>query len=425
MPTHTLITFLGKAEAEYDSVDYEMEDGTKFDDCNFLSFRLPEYFSPSVHPIDRVIVLGTNGSSWDLLYTMDNSIDYRNARYELAELVRRNNEAIFKDEQDLRGTRAWEDLEKFLKSRNWQPGIIGYGESEEAQVDILRQIDSYDFQEKDIVSLDITHGLRHLPMLAVLIALYLRETRKVIIGNIYYGAYELWSKNSSCVAPVLNMKGLLKIADWVGALKMFEHDGDYGVFCDLLKTDSFQKSDWLKNAAFSEQVLNLSGPTGAINRLRKTYEKLEDAEAVTGISKLFKDILLERVGWWRLVEDEKDEAKKLYLQQRKLAFSHLDKHNYIQATIFAVEACISSRLIGESDYSTFKSRNKASESYAKISPDFKELKKIRNRLAHASVDDNKNQDVSHDFEHEDNFREKLMKLLSRLLPEEENKTFLS
>lgn len=40
------------------------------------------------------------------------------------------------------------------------------------------------------MSLDITHGFRYLPMLALLSVMHLRVVRAVQIQGIYYGAYD-------------------------------------------------------------------------------------------------------------------------------------------------------------------------------------------------------------------------------------------
>ena len=78
----------------------------------------------------------------------------------------------------------------------------------------------------DRVDLDVTHGFRHLPMLAILAALHLRSVRGAEIGGIWYGAYD----PDSGAAPVHDLAGLLHIADWLQALHTYDKDGDYGAF---------------------------------------------------------------------------------------------------------------------------------------------------------------------------------------------------
>jgi len=349
MSKHYLLTFLGGADTEYDPVDYQFEGGVVLEDCRFLSAGLPQYFEQAgENPVTQVLVFGTNSSNWDILYrelTPPTGADTTSDMYALSAFVKNNAIVMEAEEQPLVTDNEisdhWDLLQKFLKAQHpeWSPQLIPYGSNKEEQIALLRHIFSISFNEGDRVTIDITHGLRHLPMLVVMVALYLEKVRKVKIHALFYGADELWYKNDDQTAQVMDLKGLLDIAHWIGALNAFDQDGDYAVFELLLAKDNFSESTTLKEAAFAEQVLRINGPDGAANLLGIVREQLE--QDLGGISGLFTQPLLERTQWAESdTASSKDEPWKLYRQQHELACRHLADRNYLQAVIFAVEAFI-------------------------------------------------------------------------------------
>ncbi|TVQ93803.1 MAG: TIGR02221 family CRISPR-associated protein [Chromatiaceae bacterium] len=106
---------------------------------------------------------------------------------------------------------------------------IPYARDSAEQVELLRIMAAH-VEADDRVDLDVTHGFRHLPMLAILAALHLGSVRRARIGGIWYGAFDPGSGE----APVHDLAGLLHIADWLQALHRYDKDGDYGAFAHLL-----------------------------------------------------------------------------------------------------------------------------------------------------------------------------------------------
>ena len=89
------------------------------------------------------------------------------------------------------------------------------------------------------LSLDVTHGFRHLPMLALVAARYLARVVSVKVEELYYGALEMTTPDGE--TPVLRLGGLLAMLDWVEALAPYDKDGDSGVFAPLLPADGMDK----------------------------------------------------------------------------------------------------------------------------------------------------------------------------------------
>ncbi|MGB9606217.1 MAG: TIGR02221 family CRISPR-associated protein, partial [Bryobacteraceae bacterium] len=209
------ISFLGKVAQGQDGyvrTRYGFPDSDPVE-AAFFGFALADRIRPA-----RLAVLGTTGSMWHTLL-------------ELASACGRE-DAIFRALEDgcRQDSTTQDDLERAAQMLGEKLGLevrlvlIPYGRTAEEQLETLARIaDQVD--QGDEVALDVTHGLRHLPMLALLSALLLRSIRGATIRGVYYGAFDM---RESGVAPVLDLKGLLAIGTWAQAVARFEADGDYG-----------------------------------------------------------------------------------------------------------------------------------------------------------------------------------------------------
>jgi CRISPR-associated Csx2 family protein len=381
-----LITFLGKAKSnfqDYEEVPYRFDDmPDPYEEQTHFGFVLKNHlFSDSP---GKTVFLGTQTSMWDALFqdTDGNTPSkYREVRNQLSKLINENTKLPVNSEKDITQESMWSELKEFLNEYHSgaMVGVIDYGQDLDGQIRILRQVAEF-VNEGDQVYLDITHGFRHLPLLAVLIALYLEHIKKVEIKGIYYGAFELWGKDGGDYAPVLELKGLLRIAKWLGALKQFEKDGDYSVFSGLLRRDGLSKdvTEKLEKAAFYERNLNVSG---ARQELTGVYNKLDD---LTDLGELFRDSLQQKLEWHRAGDTNP------YARQRKLAAFYLENRDYLRAIIFAFEAYISKNMTGDYyDYSARDNAKRTFESvpYAQRDSNYTKLKTLRNLLAHGSFED--------------------------------------
>lgn len=443
-----LITFLGKAQAnfqDYERVSYcfncEKPDDQGYyetDETSYFGLALRQYLSP-----DKTIFLGTNSSMWDALFQDDKGYtpsNYTDSRNGLTRLLSRNNEGAISEEINISKEQAWADLSAFLAQTypGSQIGIIDYGQDDEGQLRILRQVSEF-VKEGDRVSLDITHGFRHLPMITVFIALYLQHVKKAHVEQIYYGALEL-RRDEDAPVPVLELGGLLRIAEWVGKLEAFNKDGDYGVFENLLGQDGLDISgNPLTQAAFAERTHHLNFAT---DKLKAVDDALDSISKGTP-SYLFKGTLRENIAWHKddNTVSNSDERKQYYLKQRALALRYLERKDYLRSAAFAVEALDTRNLKAGEDPEDYKTRKKAKGKQSP--PDVIRVKKlllkaIRNKLAHGAssepppVDQNEKASVqarkqdeldaynqaSVLFEDESKLSDTFSSLIDELLPEQ-------
>ena len=398
--THTLISFLGKSQKKdgrYSTANYDF-DG-HIETTQFFSLGLKSVIKP-----DRLLILGTSGSMWDVLFERFAEAD----EYEEQKLLLID--AADHDRVTQAQLLACEPLLKQCLGIDCQLNLIPYGDTPQAQVEILQTM-SNGIAKGDQVSLDLTHGLRHLPMLGLLSAMYLQTAKKVEIKGIYYGALERTPKHDvNPLTPVMRLDGLLKIADWITALHGFDKTGDIAPFSELLQQEglSAETASLLKTAAFHESILNIPGARKPLRDFAK-----QTVEGLPGIASLFQDSLSERISW-------KDQ-ENIYLRQREKAQFYLQQGDYVRAAALGYEALITRHLKKQNpqaDAESYALRDEIKQQLKDQAggggPDYKLLRNIRNSLAHANRDNTK--DVQQALSSEERLKQKLSDLFAKLLP---------
>jgi CRISPR-associated DxTHG motif protein len=84
---------------------------------------------------------------------------------------------------------------------------------------------------KSQVILDITHGFRSLPMLAMLSIGFLREAKQVKLESLLYGAFEAAKDGQT---PVFDLTPFVTMLDWANATNRFVETGDARKFETLV-----------------------------------------------------------------------------------------------------------------------------------------------------------------------------------------------
>lgn len=397
--THTLISLLGRTPKDqngYRRTRYLFPGGEESTETAFIGWSLRE----RLHP-DCLVILGTAGSMWDYLVESQSLQDAAEAdRLELQEA------SIGKVVTQGLLDRIAPLLASALGC-TVHLVIIPYGRDEHEQIEVLRLM-AERVPVNAQVSLDVTHGFRHLPMLALLSALHLRVARNAQIAGIYYGAFD----PDSGEARIHDLKGLLYIADWIGALNTFDKDGDYSVFAALLRPDIGPDCALLEEAAFFERSSRIGQARGKLRQFDGTLARTN----LTGAAELFAPVLGDRIRW--CYED------RLYQRQQVLARHHLKKGDYLRAALFAFEAFVT-RLVQErsGNPDDFGERDNAKREYEaeaqiQASAKYKRyclLRDLRNQLAHGSAATQS--EVQRALSNAATLRQTLHTLFDELLPE--------
>ncbi|MFN4032222.1 MAG: TIGR02221 family CRISPR-associated protein [Fimbriimonadales bacterium] len=124
------------------------------------------------------------------------------------------------------------ELQQYLPEAHIHEVPIPDGKNEGELWQIFEAITSV-VDENDELIIDITHGFRSLPMLALLAIAYLRQVKSAQIVAVLYGAYE--ARNTDNEAPVFDLTPFVSLLDWLTAAKMFMATGNGSELADLMR----------------------------------------------------------------------------------------------------------------------------------------------------------------------------------------------
>jgi CRISPR-associated Csx2 family protein len=284
-----LFTFLGTAN--YQPIRYRFEDRDPASEVTrfFPAALLEERRRGDGRKLpDRIVVCGTPTSGWQPLVEALDAPRAFPPRGEPPKLPALSDDVI-------------EGFAAPLTARLGIPVVpkrIDFARNEVQQT-VFVELVSGCVDRGDTVEFDITHGLRHLPLVALTAALALRTLRDATVEAIWYGAFEMKEPDLTItdehdkVAPVIRLDGLLRIADWLGALTVFNATGDMARFGPLIQRETgAEVATGLAEASFRERVLH----TGSIRETAAAmFDALEDADG--GVSALVRPELQRRLAW--------------------------------------------------------------------------------------------------------------------------------
>ncbi len=374
--SHTLITFLGKGprgEGGYRQACYRFDSGNSYM-TPYFGIALLQELAASGDPADHLVVLGTGSSIWDALIYEEIKED--DLWLKLSERVETGavDDGLLEQVSPL--------VEQSFSSRGLASRVtlatIPFGRDQKEQVNILRKMADI-VEPEGVVTMDVSHGFRSLPMLGLVSALFLTRLKKVTIGGIYYGALEMTEHG---MTPVIRLDGLLHIAQWLNAMSGFLKSGDYGIFAPLLGDRA--ATDALRQAAFFEKTINIQQVRGNLKKARQSFETLKAKDPVFS---LFADELLDLTSW---VEKQRFAGRQL-----AAARNALRARNYVRAAALAEESMISDQVArdgGNPDRywdreSARKTLNEATRGVCHGAPEvpariYAELRALRNCLVH-------------------------------------------
>lgn len=142
------------------------------------------------------------------------------------------------------------------------------------------------FSPRDEVIIDITHGFRSLPVLAVIAATYLRVARNVTVQRLVYGAYEARTTDGpDGRSPVFDLTPFLTLLEWSAAADLFTRTGNAEPLAGLLIAT--QNALYRSGARAPDLPTNLKSTGQALAslsealRLVRVHEAMRAAQDVT------------------------------------------------------------------------------------------------------------------------------------------------
>ncbi|RDE50645.1 MAG: TIGR02221 family CRISPR-associated protein [Candidatus Accumulibacter meliphilus] len=354
----TLISFLGKGQADpqtgYRTANYRFDDGFSRR-VPFFGLALAEYLKP-----DRLVLVGTASSMWDVFFHREGADD--EAVLQLMAAVETGE--VDQDMLELPRRQLSERLGVAVDCL-----LIPYARDAAEQAGILRLLAAVVPPAEELY-IDVTHGFRHLPMLALVAARYLARVVGVKVQELYYGAFEMTTPEGE--TPVLRLGGLLAMLDWVDALASYDKDGDYGAFSPLLAADGMEKgrADLLARAAYFERTNN---PVKAREKLNSVFPSVEAHRGPLG--ELFGETLAKRISWFR--------APMRNDWELTLADAYRERGDYLRAATFMYEAFVTGACnVRRVNPNEFRERDEARSGAREAQPAFRELENLRNAMAH-------------------------------------------
>ena len=400
-----LVTLLGRSrDGGYQSTTYRLPDGE-----DITTPLLGEALAKKLRP-DTLIIIGTAGSMWDYW-------------------VGQMRPGVLDDPQSLA---AFDALDSACREQRASealiapllPGIgqlfgcdvvarvVPAGRDEDEQNQLFASLaDALCAQPGARVWLDITHGLRHLPLFALTAAYLAQSLAQVRIEAAYYGAFELKADGP---APVLDLAHLLQVMRWIQTFSTFDASGDLRhLLAPLREMHMAQEAlRHLEKAAHFESVFNHDG---ARQESLSTLKAIDAPHTSPhGALAQFMPRLNERLGWARDADGQTRLAQ--------LAGLYLKNGDYVRAAIagqkaFIVGLCQKDERI--SDYDVLLQAGQEFRQGRRGDPaqrnDYEELAKIRNALAHGAAP--KSSSTQKTIADADRLKNELCCLLHKLLPD--------
>ncbi len=400
---NVLITTLGRARpldskkdgvGRYRSAKYQFGSRYTSAPTEFFGIALKAYLASIGIQMDKVVVLGTSGSMWDAWLEVDDDLYF-------------NHEPFAKELADAAQTESGvssgqlKRLSKIL-TEHQKTRIdclqIPYGVNEKEQLEILQTISS-SAEAGDRVYMDVTHGLRHLPMLELQSAFLMRS--RFEITGIYYGAFDTSSKDG--IVPVIPLQGAMKINAWCCAMATLKETGNVAPLARLPGMEAVK--DALLKCQFYEQMNDVS------QSRRYAREVLAHLDELPSEGLLFKEEIRRVFDWG----NEQKYARRQF-EQAKKAYGNGD---YLRSVILLMEAAISAHMRG--DMTNAESRTAMQGVLNEMHCDeWHCIRKLRNSLAHGGAPEGCGADrIIKMRQNEENFKagmQPLMKWVESVLP---------
>ena len=361
MSRNILITLLGrpaKRDGAYKTARYRFPDGSFSEPTMLLGRELVKRISP-----DAVILLGTPGSLWAWLQADSHGTDDPSFSSEEIGQLLQLNEAV---EQQQVTQKLLDDSTSTLR-RVWGcevcPLLVSNCETTAEQHDLLIRLAPL-IQQGDNLILDLTHGFRHVSLLLMMAAVYLRSIRSATIRFMYTSFYDPENK----VGTVFDLAGLNAMLDWQDALSAFRKDGDAGVFAPLLEADhaSSKAVSNLREASYSSRIFRHEKAWTAERAVANDLEK----NCPAGISGLFAPELIRQLG--------QRTGSQRAVRLAELARRQLRLGSYDRAVLLGLAAAQESHA---------RDDESSDDRHARLlneKPDYILLNAIRNSIAHTS-----------------------------------------
>lgn len=347
---------------------------------------------------EKLVMFGTSGSMWSG-FLESAGIPLDEALLELESKV--ESQQVTQDDLS-----SWQDAMRQQLGLDCRMIITDDAQSPDSQLAMIERI-AEQTQPEDQITFDVTHGFRHMPMLALTAAFFLKSLRHCEIEHIYYCQL---GQGTDGEGIVVDVSTLLEMMDWVRALSAFDGDGDFGHLVAPLQkhSDPEAKSTLaqLQRASLFERITDI---TQACKHLHSASGSLK-AAPLGPIGKIIKPEIEQRL---KSILDYQNRSAR----EAKMAQGYLRRNDLLRAAIYSFEAIITRRCEKKKlDSGSFANRKEIEDD---IKQDTKHAKgagihdhplrrliQFRNNVAHG-----RNEDSSKAFRNADSMADELAELI--------------
>jgi len=378
MPT-TVITFLGHqlssrdGTATYLKLPYTFPDGTVTQPSRSFVTELVRSLNAEGKQVDRLVIAGTATSMWCTLVDLVANNDDEALFTLLGEIedgsIRKDGKVV----DDALLAKFGAALSKHLDGIELHLIIIGFCESEGEQLEVVSHLARVVPVESQLV-LDITHSFRHLPMLGLVAANYLRHAKLCELAEVYYAMAD--ARHSLGYTPVVKVGGLLRMLEVSEAFATFHHTANLLPLASTLKVPGLDEAAfYVETARLGDAKKHANSALAAITLSSPPLLQLAETELRNVLAGVASN-------------------DKLHDRQLEVARHHIHRGTYTLGTILLFESLLTrlvfnskgSRRGGENDHDH---RKRVAEEWAlqlprKDKDHFHQLRKLRNALAHGS-----------------------------------------
>lgn len=126
--------------------------------------------------------------------------------------------------------KKWPELEESLRkefdSLDYKFVEIPCGKDENEVWQIFDHF-ANEVEDRETLSIDITHSFRSLPIISLACVQYLRALKDISLKGIYYGAWEAReNKGEIPLVPTFDLTPFVELMDWSEAVGVFDRSGD-------------------------------------------------------------------------------------------------------------------------------------------------------------------------------------------------------
>ncbi len=139
--------------------------------------------------------------------------------------------------------------------------------------------------EERAIALDITHGFRSLPLMAMLAAVYARSAFAVQIEAVLYGALDATHDGQT---PMFDLSPMLTLLEWAVAADRFNRTGDARYLASLLGQAQKRLAQGLQHdqEAIAQQVAPLGRLRSGLKHLSQALAVVRPDEVAEGAARL-------------------------------------------------------------------------------------------------------------------------------------------